>query len=183
MTEHEADDFLVKCVRQQRTIALALVGGPIVMAIVLVALHFTAFEGKPLAPDLPKFGGISVLTFVASFVAVSAVVASFILTASQRTQTAQRVARQAPTPSPADGPALLVGWQVGTLVRLAMIEGATILALIMFLVTADFAVLAIAVILIAIQVVGIPSETSARSWLQEAEEELHRVRSGATDSL
>lgn len=183
MTEHEADDFLQKCVRQQRTIGLALLGGPVVMAIVFVALHFGVFDQKPLIPDLPRFGGISVLTFVASFVAVSSVVVTFILNVSHRAQTVQRVARQSPSPSPADGPALLVGWQVGTLVRFAMIEGATILALIMFLVTGDFAALAIAAILIAIQAVGLPSETSARGWLHQADEELQRVRSGATDSL
>ncbi len=69
MTESEADDFLMKCVRQQRVIALALLGGPIIIGILFVALHFTAFEGKPVAPDLPRIGANSVLTFVASFVA------------------------------------------------------------------------------------------------------------------
>ncbi len=183
MNESDADEYISRTVQHQRTIALALLGGPIVLGIVMTALHFTLFQEKPLAPDVPRIGGLSLLTFVASFVAVSAVVACFIVKQSHRTQTVQRVARQSPSASPDDGPALLVSWQVGSLIRLALIEGAAVLALVMFLLSGDFAALAIAAILMAIQVVGIPNEMSARSWLQNADDELQRVRSGATDSI
>jgi hypothetical protein len=180
MNEHDADEYLLRTVRHLRTIALALLGGPIILGIVMTALHFTLFKEKPLAPDIPRIGGISVLTFVASFVAVSSVVVSFIVNQSHRTQTAVRVARQSPTASPADGTALLVGWQVSTLIRLALIEGAAVLAIIMFLLSADFAALAIAAILIAILLVGIPNEMTARSWLQIADDELQRLRRDST---
>ncbi len=183
MTEHEADDFLQKCVRQQRVIALALLGGPLMIGVILVAVHFTVLEGKPLAPDLPRIGANSILTFVASFVAVGAVVVSFILPNIHRRQAAANLARRSPAASTADGPALLVGWQTGNLVRMAMLEGAAILAIIFFLVTGDFTCIAIAAILIAVQAAGLPSESAVRSWLAQAEDELQRARSGASDSL
>jgi hypothetical protein len=179
MTEHEADDFLLKCVRQQRVIALALLGGPFMIGAVLVAVHFTVLEGKPLAPELPRIGGISMLTFVASFVAVSAVVVSFILPNIHRRQTATNLARRSPAPSPADGPAMLVGWQTGNLVRMAMLEGAAILGIIFFLVTGDFACIALAAILLALQAAGLPSEMSVRGWLSRAQEELEQARGGS----
>ncbi|MBX3398300.1 MAG: hypothetical protein KF873_06130 [Gemmataceae bacterium] len=179
MTEHEADDFLQKCVRQQRVIALALLGGPIIIGILFVALHFTAFEGKPVAPDLPRIGANSVLTFVASFVAVGAVVVSFILPNIHRRQTATNLARRSPAPSPADGPALLVGWQTGNLVRMAMLEGAAVLGIVLFLVTGDFTCIAIAAILLAVQAAGLPSEPSVRGWLSQAQEELEHARNGS----
>lgn len=177
MSDPTADEFLAKCVRHQRTIVLALLGGPTMMVIAFTVLHFVVFDGKPLAPTLPN------LTLLAAAVAGGAFASSFIVPDAIRKQTVERRAATKPATPAEDASALLLGWQTIILVRTAMFEGAAVLSAILFLLTADFAALGIAIVMIGMIAMGLPSEATARRWLDGSLDELERKRGGATDSI
>lgn len=183
MNDDDTDRFLVNAVRRLRVIHLALVGGVVMMAVTLTSMHFLAFDGKPLAKEIPNLNGISLLTIFAGFIAASALLASIVVGGLFRKQVVQRVMMAHKTPSAADGPALLVGWQGLSLIRIAMLEAPAILALIVFLLTGDFAALGIALVMLVMLVMNTPGENAARDWLQSTEQDLHQRRSEAIDSI
>ena len=176
MTDSTGDEFFAKAVRQQRLIVLALLGGSMMFIVAISVAHFVALKGKPVSPDLPN------LALVAVAVAGGALASSFLVPESLRKQAVERQSAAAATPAD-DTSALLVGWQTTILIRTAMFEGAAVLSAILFLLTADFAALGIAIAMIGMIAMGLPSEMTARRWLDRSLEELERKRGGATDSI
>lgn len=174
MSEPTGDEFFAKTVRQQRTIVLALLGGSTMLLAVCAVLHFAVFEGKPVAPTLPN------LTLLAAAVAGGAFASGFIVPDAIRKQTVDRRAAVKPAIPGADAGEILVGWQTATLVRTAMFEGAAVLSALLFLLSADFAALGIAIVMIGMIAMGLPSETTARNWRDRSLDELERKRGEST---
>ncbi len=173
-TDHET--FLQKVVRLQRLIFLALIAGVCVFGTMMMVIHFAAREGKGIMPDPPQVAGFPILTLVVGVVASGSLAAGTLLPNATRRQIVRHVAGQPAQDAPATRSALLTGWQGGNLIRAGLLEGPAILSLVLFLVTGDYALLAIAGIMVAVLIANVPSEASARRWLNAAEEELEQVR-------
>ena len=175
MTVSTGDEFFAKAVRQQRLIVLALLGGSTMFIVAISVAHFLALKGKPVAPDLPN------LTLVAVAVAGGALASSFLVPESLRKQAVERQSAAAATPAD-DTSALLVGWQTANLVRAAMFEGAAVLSTVLFFIAGDTAALGIAIAMIGMIAIGLPSEITARRWLDRSLDELERKRGDSTDA-
>lgn len=178
MDPADSEAFLQKVVRTQRLIVFGLIAGVCVFGTILTAMQFTAFHGKGLMPDPPQVAGLPILTLVAGLVTAGALVASFAMAGTMRQQIVQRLAGQPPQDPAATRATLLAGWQGGNLVRAALLEGPAILSLVLFLLTGDYALLAIAGVMLALLLANVPSEAAARRWLDTAEEELETKRAG-----
>ncbi len=181
MNDPMSDDTVRKSVGQMRIIVLALVGGATLFGISIWMATLMKFPGKGIAPDMPKVGGFQMLTLLAAATAIVAIIFLLLLPGFWRQQSVDRAASRAPVPTQYDVPQLLAVWQASTLMRAALCEGPAILSFIAFLLNADYAALAIGVVMVAILATGIPSEASARRWLDQALEDLERKRGESTE--
>ncbi len=164
-----------------KIIIVALVGGAAITSGIMVVLHLTAFEGKPLAPDLPKIGGSSVLLLVALAAMVVSLSTAVFLPSTLRQQMIGELATyRSPTPE-SDEAVMLSKWQVIALLRSALLEGSVILCSIFFLVSGEWPIIALGGVLLLVLIATIPSENGLRRWLSMADEELQLKRSGAIE--
>ncbi|QEL13393.1 hypothetical protein [Limnoglobus roseus] len=176
----DADEHLRTTVTVQKFLIGGLALGAAVMGVVVTVMHFVVLDGKAMAPDLPRFGGVSILTLIVGVVVCSTTVASFIMADTVRRQTLARLGTAPPAAtSLEDRRTLLAGWQGSGIVQAGLCEGPTILALVSFLITGDAVLLGVAGAMLALLLSRFPSEDSTRRWLDAAEEELGRTRTGA----
>lgn len=159
--------WLAARVRTMRIIAVALPAGAVMMASLMIYLRSTRNAAPD--PDLP------ILSLAACGLFVVQVALSFIVPRMIRRATLRSLAGTTASSSPEN----LVGvYQTCTIIALALLEGAVMFAAVVYLIEGRFWAIAPIVFGIALMAMHLPTEAGVIRWLEDADEELRKLRLG-----